>query len=560
MSLVVSWPAPAADLANDPSPYLQLHADDPIQWRAWSDDTLEEARRLDRPLLLSIGYFTCHYCHVMHRESFVDAGVAELLNEAFVPVKIDRELEPVLDAWMIEFVRRTRGVAGWPLNVVLTPEGLPFYGMTYAPRDLFQARMDAVAAQWARRPGRIRALAEAGIEQLEAPARTRVALAGQAAVTQLYRAVEAQMDGFEGGLGTQAKFPRTPLLLALLRLQDTSPDPAIGSWLRATLDAMATGGLRDGIRGGFFRYTVDPGWTHPHFEKMQYDNAQLALLYLEAARHFGAPFYRAVGFDTLDFLIAHTRGRDGLYQSALSALDADGHEGGDYLWSEAELERVLGADEAARVRQDWRWDGLEELPGLFPTAVPLDDPARMRLADTKGMPPADRKTLTGWNALVLAALAEAAVQPGGERFAGEALALAELLWGRFDEQQGTLIRDARIDRLWLEDYAYLAEALLRVAVLDPAGGWSERAQSLTAAAHDRFARADGRWDLSAPLRLSYLGGQHLDRDTAVPSAVAVLLGVQARLSGGVDEVPGPAAGDDIVHHATAIAVAAGAIH
>lgn len=559
LMMVICLPLQAGDLADDPSPYLQLHADDPVQWRVWNEATLEEARRLDRPLLLSIGYFTCHYCHVMHRESFVDPGVAQLLNMQFVPVKIDRELEPVLDAWMIEFVRSTRGVAGWPLNVVLTPEGLPFYGMTYAPRDLFMDRMAAVSARWAERPRRIRSMATEAIQALEPPDRSVGPLVPEDAVSALYRAVAAEMDEFEGGLGSQAKFPRTPLLLALARLQAVVPNPQIDQWLQATLDAMARGGLRDGIRGGFFRYTVDPGWTHPHFEKMQYDNALLALLYLEQARRLDEPRYRQLGFDTLDFLIGQMRSAEGLYYSALSALDAEGIEGGDYLWSDDEIRSLLGAETAKRVLAQWRWDSLEELPGLFPADVEPDDPARMTLAEAKSRPPADRKTLTGWNALVLSALAEAAAQPGGERFRAETLALAEQLWSRYDPATERLIRDERIERLWLEDYAYLAAALLRVDAVEGSGLWRQRAAVLLDAARNRFAEPDGRWNLSRPVRLAYLGGQRLDRDTAVPSAVAVWLAVEAQLSGKRPSVPAAFDAADALHYATAIAVAAGAL-
>ena len=356
-------------------------------------------------------------------------------------------------------------MAGWPLNVVLTPEGEPFYGMTYAPKDLFLGRMNELARQWQAQPDGIRAMARQAVTELQPASATPAAVDLQQAVRQLYREVAAEADRFEGGLGTQAKFPRTPLLIALLELQSAWPNDDIDAFLRTTLDAMADGGLRDGLKGGFFRYTVDPGWTHPHFEKMQYDNALLARLYLQAASHYDEPYYRQIGFDTLDFLLRFTAAGNGFYYSALSALDADGHEGGNYLWRAEELAAVLGEEEAERVLREWQWGALEGLPGRFPTHIPLNDPARETLAAAKPNPEPDVKTLTSWNALMLAAMAEAVSQPGGERYRELALALAQVLWGRFDPQNDRLLRDEGIDSLSLEDYAYLADALLRLSLI-----------------------------------------------------------------------------------------------
>jgi len=555
LSLTLTALPVKANLASDPSPYLRLHADDPIHWRVWNADTLAEAQRLDRPILLSIGYFTCHYCHVMHRESFVDQQVAEQLNTDFIPVKIDRELEPVLDSWMIEFTRATRGVAGWPLNVVLTPEGHPFYGMTYAPRDLFLKRMSALSQQWQTQADIIRQAAEQAVTEL-APRQTATASPeADQAVASLYRAVRDEADEFEGGLGTQAKFPRTPLLLALLALQQSHPDAEMTAFLRTTLDAMANGGLRDGLKGGFFRYTVDPGWTHPHFEKMQYDNALLAQLYLRAAQQLDEPFYRQTGFDTLDFLITWTAAPDGLYYSALSALDTAGNEGGNYLWRPEEIQQALGEEQAERVLDAWTWGGLEDLPGLFPSGVPLDDPARTTLANAKPNPDADIKTLTSWNALMLTALAIAATEPGGDRFAVHARKLAERLWQRFTPESGRLERDNGIDSLSLEDYAYLAEALMEMAPVDPDGDWPARAAALLDAAETQFRRVDGRWDLVLPALLPYLNGQWLDQDSAIPGAVATVVRLRQQRQGEPVALPGLPL-DQSLLHATAIAAIA----
>ncbi|MDH3451434.1 MAG: DUF255 domain-containing protein, partial [Gammaproteobacteria bacterium] len=266
--------ASSNELRGNRSPYLAMHGDDPVAWREWGLPALQEARRSGRLLFVTSGYFTCYWCHVMQRESFLDKEVASTLNDNFIPVVVDRELLPALDARLIDFVERTRGAAGWPLNVLITPQGYPLVGITYLPRDTFLQFLHNVRQRWAAERDELSALAKHAAEQIR---QQRSAAAEDPSAKTLLSAMRRQLesvaDDLNGGFGQQNKFPMTPQLFALLRIYAATGDPALGEFLSLTLERMAYRGLNDVIGGGFFRYTVDPDWREPHFEKMLYDNA-----------------------------------------------------------------------------------------------------------------------------------------------------------------------------------------------------------------------------------------------------------------------------------------------
>ena len=338
-------------LAGETSPYLLQHAQNPVEWYPWGSEALERARGEDKPILLSIGYSACHWCHVMAHESFEDAETAELMNRLFVNVKVDREERPDLDAVYMNAVVSMTGQGGWPMTVFLMPDGRPFYGGTYFPPEprmnmpAFRQVLAASTTCWRttpRRCDRHGRAADVGARRRRSsrPRRdeplTDEILAG--ALPPLRYAYDAEWGGF----GSAPKFPPSAAIGFLLRLHARTGDEDALAMARATLDAMSLGGMHDLVGGGFHRYAVDRVWLVPHFEKMLYDNAQLATAYLEAWAATGEPRYRDVAEGTLDYLLREMRLPEGGFASAQDA-DTDGVEGSTYVWTPADLERVLGA-------------------------------------------------------------------------------------------------------------------------------------------------------------------------------------------------------------------------
>jgi hypothetical protein len=563
-TLAVSLLAPlpsvegANALAGNPSPYLAMHADDPVDWRDWGPQVLAQARAEGKPILISSGYFACHWCHVMQRESYQNAEIAALINQHFVPVKLDRELHPALDAYLIGFVQRTAGPAGWPLNVFLSPEGYPMVGLTYAPRAQFQGLLERLARTWAREPAELsdlarRAAAERAAEDREdAPALARLPSAAELA-RALVRQALLIGDELAGGFGHQSRFPMAPNLMALLELQAREPDAVLGDFLAVTLDAMARKGLRDHLGGGFFRYTVDPDWATPHFEKMLYDQALLVPLYLRAAEVLGHPEYRDVARETLDFMLRELTGPSGGFIASLSALDGEGEEGGYYLWRPEELERLLDEPERRLLAEVWRLQGAPRfaaghLPILGPSpseaagrlglgaeeAERLFDSARVKLLGARALRtlPRDDKELAGWNGLALSALAAGARAFGDARYREAAGRLADFLRER-------LMRDDQVLRAtdkqgWtvaaaLEDYAYLAQGLWDWGQVGGSEAERARALPLVDLAWSRFHGEDG-WRLDADSLLPGVPAEVALRDSPLPSPVAVVIALA--LAGG----------------------------
>jgi uncharacterized protein YyaL (SSP411 family) len=435
-------------LANESSPYLRQHAENPVDWLPWGPRALESARERDVPLLVSIGYSACHWCHVMERESFEDERTARLMNEGFVCVKVDREERPDVDALYMEAVQGMTGHGGWPLNVFLTPEGLPFYGGTYFPPSerpgmpSFTQVLLAVAEAWGERGEEIRASSEQLRERLSGGALLKPT-AEPFDETALGAAVGRLRESFDvvnGGFGAAPKFPQASVLEFLMcratrhfkqappspTTPSTAPDrPAVDATEEQmalyTLRSMAGGGIHDQVGGGFHRYAVDERWTVPHFEKMLYDNALLARAYLHGAQVSGDADLLRVCVDILEWALREMRGPEGGFYAALDA-DSEGVEGRFYVWTTAELESVLGEDAGAAIR----WMGATE-EGNFvdphhhePGLNVLEDRGtrpdgatreriRTRLLDARARrtrPGLDGKRLTGWNALMISALAE----------------------------------------------------------------------------------------------------------------------------------------------------------
>jgi uncharacterized protein YyaL (SSP411 family) len=503
-------------LAQETSPYLRQHAENPVDWLAWGAVALERARAEDKPLLVSIGYSACHWCHVMERESFEDRATARLMNESFVCVKVDREERPDIDALYMEAVQGMTGHGGWPLNVFLTPEQLPFYGGTYFPPDprhgmpAWTQVLQAIAESWEANREEIRAGGERLRERLSGGARLSPSDeplregALEQAVAELTKSFDARNGGFGGPPARAPKFPQAPVL-ELLLLRDDGRAMAL-----TTLHAMASGGIHDQLGGGFARYSVDASWTVPHFEKMLYDNALLARAYLHGWQATPEDErLRAVCVDALEWALREMRGPEGGFYSALDA-DSEGVEGRFYVWSAPELRDVLGADADAAIA----WLGVTEhgnfqdphhpqvgLNVLTDRGPRPDRQTVERIRSTllhareqRVRPALDDKRLTSWNALMICALAEAGAAFGEPRYLDAAVACAEFLQNDMRDARGRLLRTyndgrAKIDA-YLEDHAFLLEALIALFEATCDERWFHQAIALAEEILARFADPD----------------------------------------------------------------------
>lgn len=504
-------------LASETSPYLLQHRDNPVDWYPWGSEALARARGEDLPILLSVGYSACHWCHVMERESFEDEATAAFMNANFVCIKVDREERPDVDAIYMEAVQAFTGQGGWPMTVFLDPDGVPFYGGTYFPPDdsrgmpSFRMVMEAVLEAFHGKREEIRGRAETMVGRLEALGKLspggvpRPVRLDEAIATLLSRA-----DPTNGGFGRAPKFPPASSLELLLSRG------VGGEQVERTLDAMLAGGIYDQLGGGFARYAVDSAWLVPHFEKMLYDNGLLARAYLHGWQVFGHERYRRACEETLDWLLREMRGPEGGFYSAYDA-DSEGVEGKFYVWTPDEIRAILDAPTAVDlsggigakgrprseeildyygVTEAGNFEGKNILHLADGAAAPAPaglDAARAALlaARAERVPPGlDDKRLCSWNALAIAALAEAGAVLGRADYLEAAEACAEFILGTMRDDDGHLLRTYKDGRAhlnaYLEDHAFMVEALL---VLYEAGfepRWFAAARALAETMIERF--------------------------------------------------------------------------
>jgi uncharacterized protein len=464
-------------LAQETSPYLLQHADNPVDWFPWGEEALSRARDEDKPIMLSVGYAACHWCHVMAHESFEDDATAALLNEHFVPVKVDREERPDVDSIYMDAVVSLTGHGGWPMTVFLTPGGEPFFGGTYYPPEprhglpSFKQLLQAVADAW--RDRRADLQRDAGV--IAAELRRVAEPAGEplrsSLLTEAVLALRRQLDSEWGGFGRAPKFPPASVLEFLLRRGDV--EPAV-----KTLDAMAAGGMYDLVGGGFHRYSVDREWLVPHFEKMLYDNALLAPVYLHGWLVTGNERYREIAGETLDYLLRDLSLPEGGFASAEDA-DTDGVEGLTYTWAE-------GDDVPRELLQPFEH-------GRFIIRGVLDPKLRAHLFQERELrqkPLRDDKAIASWNGLTLAALAEAGRRLERDDYLDAACRVAEFLLGPLSTEEGRLYRSWRAGQAKhtgvLEDYADVANGLYELHVATGELRWLEEARRLALLAVDLF--------------------------------------------------------------------------
>jgi uncharacterized protein len=492
-------------LAEETSPYLLQHKDNPVDWYPWGEDALALARERDRPILLSVGYSSCHWCHVMERESFEDPETADYMNRHFVNIKVDREERPDVDALYMEAVQSMTGHGGWPMTVFLDPDGVPFYGGTYFPPESrqglpsFRMVMEAVIQAWEERREEIRSRAERTRQGLGAIGRIEPSteLLDRRLVDEAVNGLRARADLRHGGFGGAPKFPPASALDFLLG-RGAAEIP------QRTLDAMACGGIYDQIGGGFARYSVDSAWLVPHFEKMLYDNAQLARSYMRGWQMLGHERYRRVCEQTLDWALREMRGPEGGFYSALDA-DSEGEEGRFYVWTPAEIRAVLG-DRAQSVidyygvTDEGNFEGrnILHVPGGPEAPRPEGlDQARRELYEARSRrvwPGLDEKRVTSWNALMISALAEAGAALGRPDYVEAAQECADFVLGELRDGRGRLLRtykdgEARFNA-YLEDHAFLLEGLLSLYQASFEVRWFEDARGIADSMIARFADAE----------------------------------------------------------------------
>jgi uncharacterized protein YyaL (SSP411 family) len=486
-------------LASESSPYLKQHQFNPVDWYPWGEEALQRARREDKPILLSIGYSACHWCHVMERESFEDDAIAALMNQSFVSIKVDREERPDLDTIYMNAVQMLTGAGGWPLTVFLTPDGKPFYGGTYFPpvdrygRPGFPRVLEGIARAYRESPDEVERSTQqlmSGLAQMSRFDAKPGALHSDTVARAAERLLQ-HCDPENGGIGDAPKFPNTQVFSLFLRQSQATGRDALRDAVTRTLTAMARGGIYDHLAGGFHRYSVDAHWLVPHFEKMLYDNAQLVPLYLDGFVATGDALYRDVARETLDYVLREMTHPEGGFYSTQDA-DTDGEEGKTYLWRLEEIERLLDRDAAEIFARYYQVDevgnfaepGHSERKSILNVKLTRDELARLfrrprsevdaileRARATllaarmqRPQPGRDEKILTSWNALAIRAFVHGGNVLADERYLDAARSAARFLEERLTAPDGRLLRTwkdgAARYPAYLDDHAFLAAARL----------------------------------------------------------------------------------------------------
>jgi uncharacterized protein YyaL (SSP411 family) len=548
-------------LIHETSPYLLQHANNPVDWHAWGEEALNLSRTSDKPILLSIGYSACHWCHVMEHESFENEAIAQLMNENFINIKVDREERPDLDQVYMNAVQLMTGSGGWPMTVFLLPTGEPFYGGTYFPPDDrygrpgFRRLLMTIAESYKSKKQEI----ISGAQSLRQHLNQRVQSNANTDIVQLpildqaARGLSSRFDPRQGGFGAAPKFPPSMTIEFLLRYYHRAGSPEALQMSTFTLDKMAYGGLYDQIGGGFHRYSTDDRWLVPHFEKMLYDNALLARVYLDAWRVTGNPLYRRITEEVLDFIVREMRDPNGGFYSTQDA-DSEGVEGKFYVWDLEEFKTTAGPDGELLARffdvtghGNWEEHNILNVPRPPDVFCKLEnisedelrtkfEAARPKLYSVREKrihPSRDEKILTDWNGLALRAFAEAAAYLGREDYRQIAESNAEFIFKTLWDGNRLLhsFKDGRARfNAYLDDYANVADGLLSLYQLSFEEKWLKRAEELTDHIIDKFWDSDNGGFYFTDIGHEALITRTKDYfDNATPSGNSVAADVLVRL-------------------------------
>jgi len=541
------------------SPYLIQHAHNPVDWYSWGEEAFAAAKQQNKPIFLSIGYSTCHWCHVMEKESFENPQIANYINQHFISIKVDRERRPDVDStYMKAVMLMTRG-GGWPMSSFLTTDGKPFFGGTYYPPEIFLNLTQKIAVLW---NSQNKALVDQA-EQVSRAVRqltrtqTKAAALGNKAVSRAVNEALSIHDEFQGGFGSAPKFPRESLLFLLLDEAERNNNEESLSAIQITLDAMARGGIYDQVGGGFHRYSTDNEWLVPHFEKMLYNQAHLGRVYLRAWRLTGNPFYRRITTQTLDYVLRDMTSAEGAFYSATDA-DSEEEEGIFFLWNQQQIGEVLSkqktqlAVELFGTSEDGNFEGsnILHLPesleafakqkGISPKQLLIElDDIREQLyqaREKREHPLRDEKILTAWNGMMISTLAEAGMLLNEPRYTQAATKAANFIWNRNRNDTGDLWRvhlnGSSSISAQQQDYAYFAEGLLHVYDATGNNVWLQRASKLTDTMLSRFwDKNGGGFFMSGEQQLTNMGRpKDGGSDNAIPSGNSVALRVLQKLN------------------------------
>ena len=542
-------------LILEDSPYLLQHAHNPMDWYPWGPEAFAAAKRENKPIFLSIGYSTCHWCHVMERESFENSAIANILNKYFIAIKVDRERRPDIDKIYMQAVMLIARSGGWPMSSFLTTDGKPFYGGTYFPPEVFRELALSVAGLWSQQREQLIAkgdqiaefIAQMTNRQIEAGKLSQDAVAN-AIVEALY-----SHDDFQGGFGQAPKFPHEPLLFLLLEESERSDNRDALAAIETTLDAMSQGGIYDQVGGGFHRYSTDNEWLVPHFEKMLYNQAHLGRVFLLAWRLTGNPAYRRVATQTLDYVLRDMTSADGAFYSATDA-DSEGEEGTFFLWTPEQIRNALSKQDAALAIEifgitdngNFEQSNILHLPislaefasqkgfALSELSAQIDRirDKLYRSRETREHPLRDEKILTAWNGMMISTLAQAGALLGEQHYTDAAIQAAQFIWERNRQSTGELWRvhlaGSSSIAAQQEDYAYFAEGLLHLYDVTGTAHWLERAEEITNGMLRHFwdERAGGFYMSREEGRFTGMGRpSDGGSDNAIPSGNSVALRV-----------------------------------
>ncbi len=534
-------------LAKEKSPYLLQHAHNPVDWYPWGDEAFAKAKKEGKPIFLSIGYSTCHWCHVMERQSFEDEEVAKVLNENFVPIKVDREERPDVDQIYMAFVQASTGHGGWPLSAWLTPDLKPFVGGTYYPKARFLEILGRIHEVWKEKRAAIEEDADRAAEFLKGMTEPKEtgAVDSDAVLRKGYELFERQFEPVHGGFSQAPKFPHSTTIQALLRHHLRTGDAEALAMAEKSLVEMARGGIYDQLGGGFHRYSTDAAWIVPHFEKMLYDNALLVVAYLEAYQATGKEFYARIARETLEYVRRDMTSKDGAFYSAEDA-DSEKVEGKFYVWNPKLVREVFDGKDAERfmkaydVTEEGNWDPHEpDLPkrqSVLRVMGDLDEGLRKRAFEARSKrvrPGLDDKVLTSWNGLMISAYAKAARVLGDASYRDAAERAGSFLLEKH-RKEGRLLRTSRLGEAkldgYLEDYAYLSAALLDLyeTSFDPA--WYEESKRLAEKAVELFwDEKSGGFYATEAGQASLIARMREEHEGAIPSSNGTLALVFLRL-------------------------------